>query len=111
MYHCRTKFLNLSKSPSKESDIRELSHIGTSIECHSGVVDSVCDTHQNSPSSIPPRTGFLSVALPEFSLQGTSTDLQSVLTLLLSRMDKMESNITYVTEVNNLLQEKITAQE
>ena len=89
----------MSKSPSKESDIPALSHIGISVERHSGVVDSACDTHQNSPSSIPPRAGFLSAALPESSLQGTSIDLQSVLTLLLSRMDKIESNIANVTNV------------
>ena len=101
----------MSKSPSKESDIPSLSHIGTSVERHSSVVDSACDAHQNSPGSIPPRAGFLSTALPESSLQGTSIDLQSALTLLLSRMDKMESNIANVTKTNNLLQEKITAQE
>ena len=59
----------------------------------------------------PPRAVFLSAALPESSLQGTSIDLQSVLTLLLSRMDKTESNIANVTMTNNLLQEGITAQE
>ena len=42
-------------------------------------------------------------------LQGASID--STLTLLLSKMDKMESNIANVTETNNLLQERITAQE
>ena len=42
-------------------------------------------------------------------LQGTSID--STLTLLLSKMDKMESNIANVTKTNNLLQERITAQE
>ena len=101
----------MSKSPSKESDIPSLSHIGTSVERHSSVVDSACDIHQNSPGSIPPRAEILSTALPESSLQGTSIDLQSALTLLLSRMDKMESNIANVTKTNNLLQEKITAQE
>ena len=40
-------------------------------------------------------------------LQGTSID--STLTLLLSKMDKMESNIANVTKTNNLLQERITA--
>ena len=75
------------------------------------LVDSGCDACQNSPGSIPSRAGFLSTAMPESSLQGTSIDLQSAFTLLLSRMDKMESNIAYVTETNNLLQERITAQE
>ena len=50
-------------------------------------------------------------ALPESSLQVTSIDLQSALTLLLDRMDKMESNIANVTKTNNLLREGITAQE
>ena len=59
---------------------------------------SACDAHQNRPGSVPPRTGFLSATLPESSLQGTSIDLQSALTLLLSRMDKMESNIANVTK-------------
>ena len=50
--------------------------------------------------------------MPESSLQGTSIDLQSALTLLLSRVDKMESTIVdYVTKTNNLLQERIAAQE
>ena len=75
------------------------------------LVDSGCDARQSSPGSIPSRAGFLSTAMPESSLQGTSIDLQSALTLLLSRMDKMESNIAYVTKTNNLLQERITAQE
>ena len=101
----------MSKSPNKECYIPPLSHIGTSAEHHSSVVDSACDAHQNSPGSIPLRAGFLSAALPESSLLGTSIDLQSALTLLLSRMDKMESNIANVTKTNNLLQEKITAQE
>ena len=48
----------MSKSPSKESDIHPLSHIDTSVERHSGVVDSACDTHHNSPDSLPSRTGF-----------------------------------------------------
>ena len=101
----------MSKSPSKESDIHPLSHIDTSVERHSSVVDSECDTHHNSPDSLPSRTGFFSAALPESSLQGTNIDLQSALTLLLSRMDKIESIIANVTKTNNLPQEKITAQE
>ena len=96
----------MSKSPSKESDILPLCHIATSVERHSSVVVSACDAHQK-----PPRAGFLLAALPESSLQGTSIDLQNALTLLLSRMDKKESNIANVTKTNNLLQEKITAQE
>ena len=39
----------MSKSPSKESDIPPLSHIGSSVERHSS------DAHQNSPGSIPTR--------------------------------------------------------
>ena len=76
------------------------------------LVDSGCDARQSSPGSIPSRAGFLSTAMPESSLQGTSIDLQSALTLLLSRVDKMESTIVdYVTKTNNLLQESIAAQE
>ena len=101
----------MSKSPSKQNDVPGLSHIGSSVERYSSVVDSACDAHQNSPSSIPSRAEFFSAALPESSLQGTSIDLQSALTLLLSRMDKMESNIVNVTKTNNLLHERITAQE
>ena len=100
----------MSKSPSKESDIRRLFYIGSSVERYSSVVHSVCDARQNSPGSIPSRAGFLSVALPESSLQGTSIDLQSALTLLLSRVDKMESNIANATKTNNL-HESITSQE
>ena len=37
--------------------------IGTLAERHSSVVDSACDTYQNSPGSISPRAGFLSAAL------------------------------------------------
>ena len=101
----------MSTSPSKESDIPPLSHVGTSVERHNIVVDSACDAHQNNPRSIPPRAGFLSAALQESSLQGTTVDLQSALTLPISRMDKMESNIANVTKANSLLQEKITTQE
>ena len=96
----------MSKSSSKESDIPPLSHIGSSVERHSSVVDSACDTHQNSPGSIPSGDGFLLTALPETSLQGTSIDLQSALTLLLSKMDKIESNIADDTKTKNLLQEE-----
>ena len=96
----------MSKSPNKESDVPALSHIGYSLERHSSVVNSACDARQSSSGSIPSRAGFLSAALPESSLQGTSIDLQSALTLPLRRMDKMESNIANVTETNNLLQEK-----
>ena len=110
IYHCSTTFLNMSKSTSKESDIALLSHIGFSAERHS-VVDSACDARQNSSGSIPSRAGFLSAALSESSLQGTSIDLQSALTLLLSRMDKMVSNIVSATKTNNLLHERITDQE
>ena len=74
----------MSKSPSKESDITAFSQIGTSVEHHSSVVDSASGIYQNSSGSIPPMAGFLSPALPESSLQGTSIDLQTALTLLLS---------------------------
>ena len=47
---------------------------------------------------------------PESSLQETSIDLQSALTLFLSRINKVESNTAKVTKTNNL-QEIITAQE
>ena len=73
-------------------------------------MDSACDVHQNSSDSIPPRVGFLLATLPKSSLQETSIDLQSARTLLLSRMNKMESNIANVTKTNNLLEEKITSQ-
>ena len=88
----------MSKSPSEEGDIPPLSHIGTSVERHSSVVDRAWDAHQKRPGSIPPRAGFLSVALPESSLLGTSIDLRRALTLLLSRMDKMKSNIANQAE-------------
>ena len=101
----------MSKSPINESDIPSLSHIGSSVERPNSVVNSACDARQNSPGSIPSRAGFLSAALLEPSLQGANIDLQSALTLFLSRVDKMESNIANVTKTNNLLQERITAQE
>ena len=88
----------MSKSPSEEGDIPPLFHIGTSVERHSSVVDRAWDAHQKRPGSIPPRAGFLSVALPESSLLGTSIDLHRALTLLLSRMDKMKSNIANQAE-------------
>ena len=101
----------MPKSPSKESDIPPLSHIGSLEKSHSSVMDSACSARQNSPGSISSRAGFLSAALPESLLQATSIDLQSALTLLLSRMDKIESNIASVTKTNTLLQERITVQE
>ena len=64
----------MSKSPSKKSDIRALSHIATSVERHTSVADSACDVQQNSSDSIPPRTRFPSAALPDSSLQGTCVD-------------------------------------
>ena len=69
-------------------------------------MDSACDIHQNSPGSIPPRAEILSTALPESSLLGTSIDLQSALTLLLSRMGKMESNIASVTKLITFFRKK-----
>ena len=74
-------------------------------------MDSACDARQNCPGLFGSRTGFLTAALSESSLQGTSFDLQSALTLLISRMDKMKSNIAYVPKTNNLLHERITDQE
>ena len=47
------------KSPSKEIYIPTLSHIGSQVECHSSLVDSACNTRQNSPSSIPSGLDFL----------------------------------------------------
>ena len=101
----------MSETHSKESDIPPLSHIGSSMERYNSVTDSACDTRQNRPRSIPTRTEFVTAALPESSLQGTSIDLQSGLTLLLSRMVKMESNIANVTKTNSLFHERITALE
>ena len=74
-------------------------------------MDSACDARQNRPGSIPSRAEFVTAALAESSLQGTNIDLQSALTLLLCRMDNMESNIANVTKTNNLLHERITTQE
>ena len=73
----------MSESPSKESDIPALSHIGSSVERHNSAVDSVCDARQSRPRLIHSKTGFLTASLPEFSSQGTSIDLQSAFTLLL----------------------------
>ena len=99
----------MSESPIKESDIPALSNNGSSVEQHSNVVDSACNARQNRPSLIPSRSGFLTAALPESSLQGTSTDLESAFTFFLSRMEKMKSNVANVTKTNNLLHERITA--
>ena len=74
-------------------------------------MDNPCDARQNRPGSIPSGAEFVTAALAETLLQGTSIDLKSALTVLLSRMDKMESNIANVTKSNNLLHERITAQE
>ena len=74
-------------------------------------MDNPCDACQNRPGSIPSAAEFVTAALAESLLQGTSIDIQSALTLLLSRMDKMESNIANVTKSNNLLHERIIAQE
>ena len=74
-------------------------------------MDSACEASEKRLGSVPSRAEFFTAALPEFSLQGTSIDLQSALTLLLSRMDKKRSNIAHVTKTNNFLHERITAQE
>ena len=87
----------MSKSPSKESDIPPLSHIGSSVERHSS------DAHRIVPVRYPQGLKFFSAALPESSLQGTIINLQSALALLLSRMDRMESNIANVTKTISLL--------
>ena len=73
-------------------------------------MDCECHARQNSSDSISSLAGILSAALPESSLQRTIIDLQSAITLLLSRMVKMESNIANDTKTNNPLQERITAQ-
>ena len=101
----------MSESASKESDIPLLSLIGSSTERHSSVVGSACDACQKSPRLIPSKAGFLTAALPEFSSQGTSIDLQSAFTLFLSITDKIDSNKVTVTKVYNLLYERTTAQE
>ena len=54
---------------------------------------------------------FAMAEMPESSFHGTSIDLQSALTLLLSRIDKLESNIANVTKTNKLLHKRMTAQE
>ena len=72
-------------------------------------MDSVCNARQNRPGLILSRTGFLTAVLRESSLQGTSIDLQSALTLPLSRKDKIETNIANVTKTSNL-HERITVQ-
>ena len=101
----------MSKSSSNESDIPSLSHIGFTIERHSSAADGACGAGQDSSGSIPSRAGFLSAALAESSLQATSIDLKSALILLLTRMNKMESNIANVTKTNIHLHERITTQE
>ena len=73
-------------------------------------MDSACNARQNRPGLIHSRTGFLTAVLRESSLQGTSIDLQSALTLPLSRKDKIETNIANVTKTSNL-HERITVQE
>ena len=65
----------MSKSPSKESDIPPLSHIGSLEKSHISVVDSACIARQNSPGSISSRAGYLSAVLTESSLQATNIDL------------------------------------
>ena len=74
-------------------------------------MNNASDARQNRPGSIPSRSKFVTVALPESLLQGTNVDIQSTLTLLLRRMKKMESNIANVTKTNNLLHKRIAAQE
>ena len=77
----------MPETHSKESDIPPLSHIGSSVELHSSVEDSACNAHQNRPEAILSQAEFVTDALPESSLQGTSVDLQysySALTLLIT---------------------------
>ena len=73
-------------------------------------MNSACDACQSRPGPIPIGVEFHTTALPEFSSQETSIDLESDLTLLLSRIDRMESNIANVTKTINL-HERITALE
>ena len=101
----------MSDGSSKESHIPSVSHLGSSVKRQSSLMDNACDTRQNRHGSILLRAGLLTAALPQPSLQGTSINLQSALTLLLSRMDKMESNITNITKTNNFLHERISSQE
>ena len=54
----------MCKTHSKESDIPPLCDSGSSVECHSSVVDSACDARQNRPRLIPSRTEFVTAALP-----------------------------------------------
>ena len=74
-------------------------------------MDSTCGIRQSRPSSVPVRARYLTAILPESSSQGTSIDLQSTLTLLLSKMDTMNSNIVHVTKTTTLLYERILAKE
>lgn len=57
------------------------------------------------------RTKIHTAALPQSSSPGTSIDLKSAFTLLLSRIDETEPIIANATKTNNLLHEIITAQE
>ena len=76
----------MPESPSKEIDILPFFH----TEPHSSVVDSACGACQMRPSFIPTRSGFLTAALAESSSQRTSIDLESAVSLLLSRMDRVK---------------------
>ena len=69
----------MSETYSKESNIPALSHIGSSVERHSSVVDNVCDARQHKPGLIPSRVELVAAALPESLLQGVSINLQSAL--------------------------------
>ena len=101
----------MSDGSSKESHIPSVSHLGWSVKRQSSLMVNACDAPQNRHGSILLRDGLLTAALPEPSLQEASINLQSALTLLLSRMDKTESNVANVTKANNFLHERISSQE
>ena len=48
----------MPETHSKESDIPALSHIGSSVECCSSVVDSACDAGQNRLGWMPSWVEF-----------------------------------------------------
>ena len=72
-------------------------------------MDNSSGVDQSMPCSIPKRVKAHTAALLESSSQGTSTDLQSALTLRLSRIDQIGTNIANVTKTNNILHERLTA--
>ena len=103
--------LDIFESPCQESDIQPLPCICPLIEHHSSVLDNACSVDQGMPRSIPRGAKFHTTALPKSSPQGTSIDLNSAFTLLQRRMDQTGPSIANATKTNNLLLERITAQE